>query len=566
MGIDLNLIPESYLYSSSKASNTYRLITIAQNKIASMIKETSWSDISFKIGPASGNNTKFLVQLPIYIIEQIKEYREDLLKLEILDKVLGNWEQLLDDNPVYMETESDSKLHRSHFPNNGIPEFLRGTGLGYKLYRQLLETNTFLRSDSSGTENKNKVWASIVKHRGTEDDVHTIVGPSSVFAMIRSITKDKKIELVTKYLQTYIDLDSIHKNNFLIDDELESLLPNQLKNITRNPSAKAYLISEAKLIQESNRQAELIRLNQINQALYLQFGVSHVDTDWKIGDFIVNFKLLDTDPSAKIRIVVNYSGIKALSITDYIKLSITGKIPDNTVYRLPNTEDWTKIDILSIPDTSNVRLTITEEAFLKSIIFRGINRIDISNRDSNIIENLSDNGYGPIIVNHMTAEYKTDLVNRSIPIEYKNKITQGNFVSKIFLSSIQLDRLNDRQSTEVFIGFNRSKNKLRSIIDYNTEFQALNTMTGFITAKKYHLAQLTPKTLVDINPNRDSLTGQMVYIANDPLYFGIIAKVSSVIKTRDGIQYAMLSIFNPNLGGDFRKKISIRTSLLRKII
>lgn len=566
MGINLRNVPGSYLSKSSKESEGRKAQSEMLQEILSLLKSMPWQNIEFEYSGSPANRRTFYVKLPEQIIAKIKAYKQkfnDNLQISV-----GNWKQLDEGSPVYMETEPASSFHRSHFPNNGIPTAFKGIGLGYKLYRKLLEVNKFLRSDTSGTNIKDNAWASLIKKRPDPDDVHAIVGPASVFAMIKTLTREEKIDLVEQYLTSgNLDLNSLSSNNFAIDDELKSILPQELANIVNNPQSVRHLSGLQQRAADRSRMTEIQQRTEANRQLFPVWGIRSIDTNWAVGDFVARFTYLD-DNSARLRIIINYDGIKAVSVADYIKLSVTGTLDRNAVARTPDRQEWTKVDIAAIANLSDLRLSVAERAFVKSLVDSGRHSAPDPRQNTAAqqvaTQQTRTSVYGPLLRTHDTAEFKEMIEGRMLREETARKIKQGNFVHSILLSPAQEERMNSGLCTEVFVPFDGSVTNMRTPQTNGISEKAVNTISGFVVTAPGEM-QFTLKNLSEIRRKSDLRVGEMVYIANHPTYYGLVAKVSMKVRNPNGIEYAMLSIFNANLGGEFRRKVSIEIASLRKI-
>jgi len=88
------------------------------------------------------------------------------------------------------------------------------------LYRGLLEQKKWLKSNTAGTLEKDNAWASLISPKLnadgslSDDDVHAILGPDCVFAMVKTISNDQKIRFATSFLDNNISYSSVNTRNF----------------------------------------------------------------------------------------------------------------------------------------------------------------------------------------------------------------------------------------------------------------------------------------------------------------------------------------------------------------
>ena len=116
------------------------------------------------------NNTRnYYPKLPAQIVALIKEAKQ--LDEARTKNDFGRWRDIYPTNndAIHFKTEGPDSFQRSHFPNDGIPPAIRGTGLGYKLYRTLLKYAGYISSNSSGSSEKDKAWGSMLDYKANPD-------------------------------------------------------------------------------------------------------------------------------------------------------------------------------------------------------------------------------------------------------------------------------------------------------------------------------------------------------------------------------------------------------------
>lgn len=564
MGVDLkNQAPESYLGKTSKKTTDLKANKTVFDEIMNDLKNIRWQDLGIKKVVDD-----YYITLPEAIIQKIRSFRS---LNSTLGAKLGRWNQL-DGTGIHMRRD-DHNFNRSHFPDGGLND-LAGIGLGYKCYRRFLEYSKYLSSNTNGTLAKDNAWASLIKKRPDPDDVHAIVGPSNVLAIIKTISSPEKINVARKFIDELIlpNIQNITDNNFAIDDELKAILPEAVLaplDPTKREETKRRAVDAERVNVQRAAETQLER----SRALFDQFGIDQIDHTWRIGDFVIRYEVL-YDLEAKPRIVAQVDNqLRAISIDDYIMWAAGAShayLP--RISRELNTS-WTKIDINDIPDTDNVRLSPTEKAFLDKVIEMGRTTVPAIGTDEARVLSVQASrpvntqrpnvNYGPAITGYDTTEYNTIILNRPIRQETARKLQQSDFIKKVYLNPNQFTRYQNGQSSEVFAAFNGNTAQMLRATD-NPQ-KAINTLTGFVIdypneagmTAKFEL--IVPRTKHDLRP------GDMIYIANHPSYYGLTGKVGYSVLNDAQQAFVAIQIFNPALSGDRGRKVSINLSFIRKM-
>ena len=345
--IDLDNYPDTYLAARKKDVDAHKQYSVAFKEIVEMIKRMSWKDITFINGTTSGGTRMEFPLLPEDIRAKIKasaRINSNLAKSNFtigslsFAKTFNDAEPSTDSN-IYMKVDSAAEGQRSHFPNNGIPVSLKGTNLGYKLYRALLQKFKYLRSNTGGTTSKDYAWQSLVSTKRdaqgnlTEDDVHGIVAKSAVFAMIKSLSNEEKIRYASNFINSSeVDKSTITRKNFAMDEELKAILPDSILiqvDPTRREEAERNAAQAAEA-ERKRREEAALRTHSSRFELYAPFGVN--DYSWEIGDYIVvrSYLMDPADTTLKVRKVVEKNGREyiALKMADIPAYEATGAIND----------------------------------------------------------------------------------------------------------------------------------------------------------------------------------------------------------------------------------------------
>lgn len=372
-GVSLDEYPDTYLAQRKKEAGKSKTYNQAFSEIIKMLKEMSWKDVTFISGPVSGGLRHEFPLLPEPIRLKIREAARigvhsgndqapQVFKAKT-DFSQGNFSfaKTFDNsepstaNSIFMKVESEANLQRSHFPNSGIPNAIKGTNLGYKLYRALLEKFKYLTSNTGGTVSKDWTWQSIVSNKldstgaRTEDDVNAIVSKNSVLAMVRNLPNEKKIRICTSFIESKVETDEITKKNFVIDDELKAILPKEILSRVdpekREKEEKERREREEKLKRE--RDAAALASHGSRFELYAPYGINA--HDWDIGDYVVVKQYLMqvgyTDLPVRKVVAKNGNEYTALKISDLAEYARSGNIPSNDPRKTRDKTIWVKTDL-----------------------------------------------------------------------------------------------------------------------------------------------------------------------------------------------------------------------------
>jgi hypothetical protein len=336
--IDVADFPDTYLADIKQGTSSFKKFKEVAAEIYQMFKDLKWQDIKFEtVGSAE------VAILPAALRAKLmKAHRINSAAAEEAFEQSGNafgktWngETLRGGNTVHMEVEKNDG-QRSHFPDGGIPDSLKGFNLGYKFYRALLQKYKFLSSNTQGTTEKDRVWTSLIspkkdrRGRLTDDDVHSILGPDYVFAMVKNIPEKKKIEHAKAFIQNNVDTDSITKKNLGIDDELMEILPDDVL-INIDPKKK----------EEKKKELIKVRLDKFTPR-------GRNDYAWEIGDYIISKddleNVFDDEPNnLKVKKVVGKDDDDywvAIALEDVKRYERNGHAED--IITTPTKQDWVK--------------------------------------------------------------------------------------------------------------------------------------------------------------------------------------------------------------------------------
>lgn len=588
--------------------------TFGQNlrKVRTLLKNVKSTEI---IMQRDGGARKYYPRFtnPEIIAAMRDMYNEDSTKFE---QTVGNWYDITGGG-IHMLTNDPSEFQRSHFPDGGIPETIRGIGLGLKLYRALLRTVGYISSNPSGTNVKDNVWASLVQKKtnpdGTlsEEDAYAIVGKGNWIVFDKSMDRSEIIRIATNFIDEKIRFINTDPNKFDMDDELLSFMPEDiLARLNRSYLSSLVTdgrISEEKLNSIISSQAEAearareradiaaraererlareeanIRATQITRLS--RFGVDP-DADWDVGDFIVVKQYLYSgwEPLPIREVAEFYNGTYyALSIKDMIRVR-NNEISPRNVNDTRTTNDktkWLKVELDQIPDLENVNFSREELEYIKQKLSpevivqrqKATDAEETTRRSAETSQNVSratdplTYGYVPV----SAADITNALRNRSNVdnINLLKKLRGLEFTSTnsyIVMGPPQLTALRNNYGIPVFIPWTGSERRPRAAS--LTEIQSgranlTNGVTGVSISRPYSGLGLQAFELsaVDTEDKIRSRGGQHFYIAGHQNVFGVVAKSEYGAVNTNRQQFIYLRVYGYN-----NRPVSVRLDLLRKL-
>jgi hypothetical protein len=483
---------------------------------------------------------------------------------------------------IHMEVDSSG---RSHFPGGGIPNALRGARLGYKLYRALLEQKKWLKSNTAGTLEKDNAWASLISPKLnadgslSDDDVHAILGPDCVFAMIKTISDDQKIRFATNFLDNNISYSSVTPRNFGIDDELKAILPADV--MARFDPAERERLERERRERENREAAERARAYGVERGIVW-------DDQPEIGDLVyVRQYANGRDTSIPVRVLagVYRDHAIAISVPNYIDWVERGSdVSQLTSFDTRNCSNnpeaikaqFVKVDPVQIPgieDDSTVirsRYSSTDWRVVKDFIMSLIDpdvaarmRAEREERERTEREERerleaerqaqraqNEERFGPSYEAFRDDEYKDALESRVPGGTYISKIFKRGQITDIALSPDQVERFNRRKSTPVFLPARDAY---------------FNSINGFKIDEPIDGLGLTRFRLERFDSKRATTPNEMLYIASHNTYYGLVAPVDYfVFNSSRNEEYIYLRVYD-NTSGRARK-IAIKVAALRKIV
>jgi hypothetical protein len=586
MALQPEQFPDTYLKRAKDRQALARSLSPLVKQFQEALVNLNWRQITW-----STRGSSYYPILPEEILAFYKEAKDkvqqaggsDSFISNFMNNNFGKWADANNQSDcIHMEVDSSG---RSHFPGGGIPSALRGARLGYKLYRALLEQKKWLKSNTAGTLEKDNAWASLISPKLnadgslSDDDVHAILGPDCVFAMIKTISDDQKIRFATNFLDNNISYSSVTPRNFGIDDELKAILPADV--MARFDPAERERLERERRERENREAAERARAYGVERGIIW-------DDQPEIGDLVYVRQYANSrDTSIPVRVLagVYRDHAIAISVPNYIdwveRGSDINQLTSFDTRNCNNTPEaikaqFVKVDPVQIPgieDDSTVirsRYSSTDWRVVKDFIMSLIDpdvaarmRAEREERERTEREERerleaerqaqraqNEERFGPSYEAFRDAEYKDALESRVPGGTYITKIFKRGQITDIALSPDQVERFNRRKSTPVFLPARDAY---------------FNSMNGFKIDEPIEGLGLTRYRLERFDSKRATTPNEMLYIASHNTYYGLVAPVDYfVFNTTRNEEYIYLRVYD-NTSGRARK-IAIKVAALRKIV
>lgn len=526
--------------------------------------------------------------------------------------VVGEWYDINGTGGIHMETDSASSFQRSHFPGDGIPETMRGIGLGKKLYRALLRKVGYISSNTSGTSEKDNVWASMVQHKPDEDDAYAIVGSGNWIVFDKSMDKNEIIRVATKFLDEKISFNNTQPDKFDMDDELFSFMPEDIlsslderylnelvrdgritqekKDNVIESRARAEALARERADREAAEARERVARKEAqvranNVARLSRYGVNP-DADWDVGDFIVvkDYLYNGWEP-LPIREVADFidGQYYAVHIKEMIKIR-NGEISVRQANDNRTTRDkvnWLKVDLDHIPDLDNVNFSREEKEYVEGKLSpetagqlqrdREATRTERQKEESEEnVDRINDpNTYGFVPSSGRELKELIQVRPQSTNINLLKKFKSRRFYQEneyIIMGPPQINAMRNSFGVPVFVPWVGSQRNPRiANLDDIREGRATitNLVTGINIQQPYGGLGLRVYPLTDVTVEdkiRSRVSGEHFFIAGHQNVYGIIAKGEYGAVNTQAQKFIYLNVY-----GYAGRSVSVRLDLLKKL-
>lgn len=599
-----------------------RKFTVVLKDLLTALRAMKGSDIVMEQQP---NQRRYFPRLPQNVVTLMRELLA--VNRDKAQTTLGNWKDLDPDNwgTIYFKTDAPDSHQRSHFPNGGIPVSLRGIGLGGKLYRALVKKVGYISSNTSGTNEKDNAWASLLTFKGNPDgspsseDVHGIVGPNNWMAIDRSLPNRKKAEVAMSFIDNAIRKQNTDPNEFDMDDDLRDVLPDDYLSSLSSEYLRS-LVTRGRLtadrlreIEASRGEAERREQERMAQAAAAErerlareervtrkrliariarFGADP-DADWDLRDYIVVKQYLyqaDYEPLPIRRVEAIRNGeYVAVSIKDAIRIQ-NNEISVDQATDTRTTRDktrWVKVNLNEIPDLDNVNLSRDEKRFIEAQLSPDVaariqaerdeeeNQRRQREREANaprVTTTSPVQTFG--IMPNTGAEVKQWLTNRPNSTEYPNTLRlfkDPRFIRDlrfIVLGPPQRELMRQSWGIPVFVPWMRhGRNGVRAIMTLEeltggANAHLTNPVTGFELQRPFSGLGLTAYPLAEV-----TVADKLAARAGEHFYIAGHQNTFGVIAKSDygAVNTTRQRFIYMKVYGFAGRSVSIRLDLLRKL-
>lgn len=198
-------------------SNSLKLIQPSLDKVVDICRNINYDDINYSY---KNDLVKVSYNSVVLVLLATLKNDTDILGDEVHQRIFGDG---YDD--IYLEIEIDSKLLNRIDIINGLPNFMKGIGLGKKIYKKLIKDFGFI-SSFNGYEpslESSMVWRSLA----TDSEIFTFTNDDNIISFWSDLDYNLIIQKLKLFYQKkgkiQIDNDFLKKNE-LSEKELISLI------------------------------------------------------------------------------------------------------------------------------------------------------------------------------------------------------------------------------------------------------------------------------------------------------------------------------------------------------
>lgn len=198
-------------------SNSLKLIQPSLDKVVDICRNINYDDINYSY---KNDLVKVSYNSVVLVLLATLKNDTDILGDEVHQRIFGDG---YDD--IYLEIEIDSELFNRIDIINGLPNFMKGIGLGKKIYKKLIKDFGFI-SSFNGYEpslESSMVWRSLA----TDSEIFTFTNDDNIIGFWSDLDYNLIIQKLKLFYQKkgkiQIDDDFLKKNE-LSEKELISLI------------------------------------------------------------------------------------------------------------------------------------------------------------------------------------------------------------------------------------------------------------------------------------------------------------------------------------------------------
>jgi hypothetical protein len=151
---------------------------------------------------------------------------------QFIKKHLGgidNIDELLKDISITTEGEPTNRIHFT----KGIPQELRGYGLGYLIYKSFIKFLGWASSSMSASRSAQNVWSKIA----SDSDFYSLFFETIKEQMILTISRDKNEDEIFQIIKKYMNFFSLPIEYLKLDDDIIKNYPNLQQRISLEKEA-----------------------------------------------------------------------------------------------------------------------------------------------------------------------------------------------------------------------------------------------------------------------------------------------------------------------------------------
>jgi hypothetical protein len=189
-------------------SSSLKLIKPTLDRIINICKDTNYDDIVYSY---KNDIVKISFNSIVFVLLATLKNDLNILGDEIQQRIFGDG---YDD--IYLEVELDKDLLNKIDIMNGLPNFMKGIGLGKKIYKKLIKDFGFI-SSFNGYEpslDSSMVWRSLA----TDSEIFTFTNDENIISFWNDLNYDLILEKLKLFYEQIGDIQI--DNHFLKKYEL----------------------------------------------------------------------------------------------------------------------------------------------------------------------------------------------------------------------------------------------------------------------------------------------------------------------------------------------------------
>ncbi len=198
-------------------SSSLKLIKPTLDRIINICKDTNYDDIVYSY---KNDIVKISFNSIVFVLLATLKNDLNILGDEIQQRIFGDG---YDD--IYLEVELDKDLLNKIDIMNGLPNFMKGIGLGKKIYKKLIKDFGFI-SSFNGYEpslDSSMVWKSLA----TDSEIFTFTNDENIISFWNDLNYDLILEKLKLFYEQIgdiqIDNDFLKKYELLEEEFIDKL-------------------------------------------------------------------------------------------------------------------------------------------------------------------------------------------------------------------------------------------------------------------------------------------------------------------------------------------------------